>query len=323
MLCILSCITPSVYAQYTTTLKITDGLSDSKLKAVIEKNGTALLTELNNAQGGRRALSLKGIAISGDAITSLTGMWEVCPFRNDELEIVESCLQRKASGGAITGYQVRNIPVIMEPKDGKLDGDKYQEIVLNFNAKGDVSDVLIAIKDMQWKSVIRDGMEVKETRRRTMVLDFVEQFRTAYNRKDTVFLENIFSDDALIITGKIVSRKTGDAGIALKSVQDVEYNVQSKATYISNLKKVFSNPNNPRINVLFDDVRVSQRQGKPIYGVKLVQSWNSGTYHDKGYLFLIWDFKDEDNPKIHVRTWQPFDIQKDKIFELSDFTDDK
>ena len=60
------------------------------------------------------------------------------------------------------------------------------------------------------------------------------------------------------------------------------------------------------------------------YGVTLKQGWTSGRYHDDGYLFLLWDFRDDKAPEIHVRTWQPDKIgskplPKDEIFTLSDF----
>ena len=35
-------------------------------------------------------------------------------------------------------------------------------------------------------------------------------------------------------------------------------------------------------------------------------------YSDEGYLFLVWDFSDEENPKIHVRTWQPLESVSDE-----------
>ena len=41
-----------------------------------------------------------------------------------------------------------------------------------------------------------------------MILDFTERFRTAYNEHNINFLDAIFSDDALIITGKVIERKT-------------------------------------------------------------------------------------------------------------------
>ncbi len=36
----------------------------------------------------------------------------------------------------------------------------------------------------------------------------------------------------------------------------------------------------------------------------LHQSWRSSTYNDDGWLFLLWDFNDEEHPQILVRTWQ-------------------
>ena len=68
---------------------------------------------------------------------------------------------------------------------------------------------------------------------------------------------------------------------------------------------------------------------KDFYGVTLHQGYSSDRYHDDGYLFLLWDFRNEDCPQIHVRTWQPDSynpdgkgnrrIPKDEIFSLSDF----
>ena len=85
------------------------------------------------------------------------------------------------------------------------------------------------------------------------------------------------------------------------------------------MEKVFRK--NERVNVVFEDIKVNTHKTNPnIYGVKLIQHWNSTTYNDKGYLFLLWDFADESHPKIHVRTWQPFeDTPKEEVFELSDF----
>ena len=79
------------HAQYETTLEVTDAPS-AAVKASMEQNGTKLLTELNNAQGENRTLSLAGININNQAAESLMIMWEVCPFRCDEVEIIERCL---------------------------------------------------------------------------------------------------------------------------------------------------------------------------------------------------------------------------------------
>ena len=91
-----------------------------------------------------------------------------------------------------------------------------------------------------------------EVARRQEILSYVEQFRTAYNEQDIHFLDNIFSEDALIITGSVTKvKKTDGAGITYNKVT---YKKQGKQEYINNLKKSFAA--NKWINVRFDDVKV-------------------------------------------------------------------
>ena len=74
----------------------------------------------------------------------------------------------------------------------------------------------------------------------------------------------------------------------------------------------------------FDEIRVVMHPTKSEwYGVTLHQGWTSDRYHDDGWLFLLWDFSNEDHPTIHVRTWQPDKIEGKKlpdeeIFSLDD-----
>ena len=130
----------------------------------------------------------------------------------------------------------------------------------------------------------------------------------------------MFSDDALIITGKVIEQKAPD-GIALPD--KIVYKKQTKQEYITNLRRVFAN--NSYINVTFDEIKVIKHPvNKNYYGVTLHQGYKSERYRDDGYLFLLWDFTDEQAPQIHVRTWQPDQINggripEEEIFSLSDF----
>jgi hypothetical protein len=168
-------------------------------------------------------------------------------------------------------------------------------------------------------SVIKSNLELTDLRRRQLILDYVEQFRTAYNQKDINFLNQVFSDDALIITGKVIQQKHAEGF----STPKIQYNKQSKEQYIKNLRGVFQR--NSYIKVTFDEIEVMRHPVNPnFYGVTLLQGWTSGKYHDDGYLFLLWDFTNEKAPQIHVRTWQPDKIgdkalPKDEVFSLSDF----
>jgi len=49
----------------------------------------------------------------------------------------------------------------------------------------------------------------------------------------------------------------------------------------------------------FVSIEVMRHPVNPnFYGVTLLQGWTSGKYHDDGYLFLLWDFTDENVPQI-------------------------
>lgn len=310
----------SVTAQYKTDFILT-GQDNARLKSSVEKALTALLTEFNLAQSEGRALRLDAPELQGllspQTVSSLTALWKNSPFRCTETEVIERCLKTPS------GYQVRNIPLIMEPLDKEnYQDDVYQEAVVNVDGSGRISEFYFAIGLHLYSKVIRSNISVTDLRRRQIILDFVENFRTAYNRKDLDFLSQVFSDDALIITGRQIRAVKADGGITLD--KSFEYKRQTKAEYIAGLKGVFSR--NKVIKVIFDDIKVVKHPVKEYYyGVTLKQGWRSDSYSDVGYVFLLMDFQDEDHPMIHVRTWQPnkyddgSEVPESKIFSLSDF----
>ena len=61
--------------------------------------------------------------------------------------------------------------------------------------------------------------------------------------------------------------------------------------------------------------------------MRLHQSWKSTNYSDEGYVFLLWNFSNEEKPQIEVRTWQPEivngkKIDDDEIISIGDFEED-
>lgn len=314
-------IAPNAKADEVVTFKISDGIDDNYIKQKIEKTVSCILTEANAAHASKRELNYASLGIPTSVQGSLAALWDNSPFISLDTEIVEKCLITNS------GYQVRNIPLILMPMNpGDVsEGEDYQEAVVSFDKQGNLVSFYLSISMNLYMNVVRESKEVTDLRRRQLILDYVEQFRTAYNQKDLDFLEAVFSDDALIITGKLIKRTTGD-GIRLPA--KIEYKKQSKREYLSRLAVVFQN--NKQIRVTFDEIEVMRHPGhKDFYGVTLHQGYSSDRYHDDGYLFLLWDFRNEDYPQIHVRTWQPdsYDpdgkrnqrIPKDEIFSLSDF----
>jgi hypothetical protein len=171
------------------------------------------------------------------------------------------------------------------------------------------------------------GNSVTELRRREIILDLVERFRTAYNIKDIDFINKIFSNEALIIVGKVFHEyhQTSDKASVINTLSNekVKYYNMSKGEYLTNLSKAFKS--NEYVKVEFDSIEVVQSlQYKDIYGVTLWQSWNSANYHDKGWLFLMVDFRNPDSPIINVRTWQPgvlngMHFPRNQVFHLGSF----
>lgn len=291
-----------------------DGIENATVKAKMERTMSAFLTEVNNAQSSKRALNFGGMGLSTNVQSSVSMLWENSPFECTDEEIMEHCIQTGS------GYQVRNIPLMMRPTDSSFNEDEYQEAVFSFDLSGNLESFYLTLSMNLYMNVIKSNKSVTDLRRRQLILDYVEHFRTAYNQKDKEFLEAVFSDDALIITGKVIPQRVRD-NIQLPA--RVEYTRQTKRQYMTKLSQIFAA--NKHIKVTFDEIRVVMHPTKSEwYGVTLHQGWTSDRYHDDGWLFLLWDFSNEDHPTIHVRTWQPDKIEGKKlpdeeIFSLDDF----
>lgn len=313
---VLACLLFSVVgvrAQYV-SFSISDGIDDYAVKSRIERSVSRILTEVNAAQAARRNLDFSQMGVNTHVQRSMAMLWENTPFVCTDPEIVEHCI----STG--TGYQVRNIPLMMRPTgEREFNEDEYQEAVISFDRQGNVESFYLSISMNLYMNVVKSNLELTDLRRRQMILDYVEQFRTAYNQRDLNFLNMVFSEDALIITGRVITQRHPEGYMS----QKIRYNKQSKQQYLKNLSRVFNTAQ--YIRVTFDDIEVMRHPTNPdFYGVTLHQGYTSNTYHDDGYIFLLWDFRNEYAPQIHVRTWQPdkiggHSLPRDEVFNLSDF----
>ena len=308
-------------AQYSTEFMVTE-LEDDELCANIDMAVSGLLTAFNNAQATGSTPSISGFDITPKVNEDIMKLWADCPFRCAETEVVERAV--KTPHGE---YQVRNIPLIMMPVEGQskdVSWKKYQEGVFTLDKEGMVVDFHLALDADLYIKVMSNAAAVEDFERRQLILEYVERFRNAYCLKDMDFLQQIFSDDALIITGKVVKQVKSDINRQSLNNAKIEYSKQNKKQYLTNLAKVFKA--NKRINVSFDEIQVVKHPAKEaFYGVTLKQGWSSDRYSDDGYVFLLWDFTNPDAPQIHVRTWQPTEIEvgkpidEDEIFTIDDF----
>lgn len=302
----------------TTSFKITDGEVDPKVKARMETNVKALLDAFRTAaDNGEKTVKLSKDNVSKTAIEEIKEIWKSSAMSCPPMNLNCRCLKTS------NGYQVRGIPVDILAADGD---EARQELTINFDTEGTISNVAIAIEMNRYEELMAQKQSDLDYARRQIIVDFIENFRTAYNRKDNAMLNSVFSDKALIITGRVVKEKpNSDLTRLTLNNNRVVYIKQTKQEYLTKLAQVFKTVK--FINVKFSDIEIVEHpKFDSIYGVTLKQSWRTDRYHDEGYLFLMIDFRDSDNPLIQVRTWQPYKdaagnivTQKDEVFHLGSF----
>lgn len=303
-------------------LVINDGIDNQQLKQRMEQAVSAVMTEINRShEQNLTKLTFPDSYINKEAQEGLNQLWKNDHMRCVEEEIVERLIT------TYQGYQVRSIPLIVNSASG---GEQlgYQEAVINFDNDGVITSFYYTINPELYSKLRMDQMrnrryEVTDIKDRMMILDYVEHFRTSYNQKDLKFLRQVFSDDALIITGRVVKVKKSEV---VPSGKKVIYTTQTKQQYLDNLARAFKT--NSYIKVSFDDVVIVEHPTiHGIYGVTVHQKWNTARYSDEGYVFMVWDFRNPEVPQIHVRTWQPDYIDKERgqklnpndVFTLGDF----
>lgn len=312
---LLSIIT-SATAQVTFKFSADSYVANDYLKSVMEKNISKLLTQIDKAGKSGALPELQSVNIQAEAKERLNNLWSTLHITLEDDYIVQPCLND------MQGFQVRNIGVEIEPQDGTYKGRINREMTISLDKNGQITGVRLSLENQQsMDKIMKEGSVVTDERQRREILKWVEDFRSYYNERNIKALNQIFSEDALIITGSIVTpQKLKGSDIRMDEQAQVRYTKQTKEQYISKLGKIFNSVR--YINVGFDNITI-ERNGAhgDIYGVMLKQDWKTSGYCDNGWVFLLWDFSEEDKPKIHVRTWQPensIKTEKD-VFNMGDF----
>ncbi len=190
-----------------------------------------------------------------------------------------------------------------------------EDVVFTLNKKNKITNITFGLSKQSVDDISSNTFWSEKTR--VELINFMENYKTAYALKRLDYIENIFSDNALIITGSVVKVKPS-AEFQYSNNQIVRYNRMSKEQYLRNLQHCFKS--NEFINIRFADNTVRQSgKGSEIFGIQIKQDYFSTNYGDTGYLFLLIDMTDSIAPVIHVRTWQPEKNPDGSIYGLSDF----
>lgn len=321
-ICILPiALSVAVMAMANMTDKATSASMDTtRLQAVMEENINSLLELMNvTAEAGSSDIKTSDKVFTKEAADGLKKMWKTSPM---------SCSVKSLNARILNtnhGFQVRGIPVDILEADAS---EARQELTIDFDEMGKISGISIAIEMHRYDELMAQQSSDLDYSRRQIIIEFVENYRTAYNRKDLAYISQVYSDDALIIDGRMV-KPTGTGAkfesATLQSNNSVVYFKYNKNEYMKKLKDEFKK--NKFINVKFDEIEVLRHpKFNDVYGVTLKQTWRSDTRSDEGYLFLMVDFHNTDNPMIQVRTWQPYKnefgqvvLKKQDVFNLGSF----
>lgn len=190
-----------------------------------------------------------------------------------------------------------------------------EDVVFYFDENEKISSLAFGLDQQALNSILEKN--IWSQAERLTIVTFLESYKTAYALKRLDYISSIFADDALIIVGNMVKVKpVADNPFQNNSI--IKYNRYNKQQYIKNLQHCFAS--SEYINLKFEDSdirKAGQLGGR--YGIQIKQNYFSANYADQGYLFLLVDLDNPDEPSIHVRTWQPEKNPDGSIYGIEDF----
>lgn len=203
-----------------------------------------------------------------------------------------------------------------------------EKLVYRFNPESrKIESVAFALTQRAENDIMNAAASWPEVSR-WAILNFMEDYQTAFALKRIDYINSIFSDDALIITGTILKKLDNaerafdrSKSLDLGGPKDIAYSQLSKTEYIDRLRKIFST--REYVHLQFED-NVTRMIDLPAinginkgaaFGIEIKQRYESTGYSDDGYLTMVFDTRGK-LPIIHVRLWQP---DKNNMMSLQEF----
>ena len=201
-----------------------------------------------------------------------------------------------------------------------------EDVVFTFNPDGLIENVAFGLGQEAENDILCRVAPGWKDETRELIMEFMENYKTAYCLKRYDYIRDIFSDDAVIIVGHVAKRKQlpGEMGrISMRGQEVITENRYTKSEYLKNLKRCFAR--NEFINIHFtrNEVQyINKYKDKEYFAIQIGQEYNSSTYADKGYLFLLVDMTNNEEPQIQIRTWQPNEVALEKLYTIGNFFDE-
>lgn len=187
-----------------------------------------------------------------------------------------------------------------------------EKIVFRFiPANGKIESLAFALTQKAEADIFNASLKWPEVSKFT-IQRFMEDYQTAYALKRLDYIERIFSDDALIITGSVLTPTKGlfhevEFNFGQKT-KNVRYTRQNKTQYLNRLRQHFRD--REYIHLSFEDNQAGPINTQGVlrngaaFGIQIKQIYSSPVYSDRGYLSLFLNMQGQ-YPIIEVRFWQP------------------
>ena len=220
----------------------------------------------------------------------------------------------------VAGFQdhkyIRGIAVKLNARNNNV--EFVEKLSFRLDTANRISNISFTLSDIATSDILSQARWPNKSK--WQIINFLENYKTAYALERYDYIDKIFSDNALIIVGqKIEEAKFADSQSYSLSGDKYKFTRLTKEQYMYRLRRIFKK--NEFINIQFENNIVKKRDNKSeIYGINIKQNYFSSTYADQGYLFLMVDMADTSNPIIHVRAWQPEKFDDGQTINLSDFT---
>lgn len=310
IVCLLFLVFNSFFVFAQVKFRFSDGIYDQALKKQVENNVSALLTEINRADSSNRTLNLAKIKMSKEASERLSMLWRYMPFCCEWENNVQSCVQD------FTGYEIRQIPIVLKPLDNTYKGESHKELTISFNKQGIITGVRTSIDNNSYLALLSGGKANLDMRMRREILKYLEDCRSYYTEKDINAIAKMLGFCSFDVKKSLAENCETPVRVSLKKN---ECSVKDKQEYLSNLNKHFQQ--NGCIVAKISDIELMRHAWNPyFYGVnfRLQLSRGDGELQSAtgGYYFLLWDFTEEANPKIHFCL---LFSKKDEILSPEDF----
>ncbi|HKJ31737.1 MAG TPA: hypothetical protein VKA34_07910 [Balneolales bacterium] len=217
------------------------------------------------------------------------------------------------------GWELRKIQVhAVYPS---LNKQTTEYLVFDFTPKGKMYNVTFGIMHNLYKKFVTEGKILKDWKHRQVIIKFIEKYRTAFMTRDINTIDSLFSDQAVIIVGRVLKKKKKDGDYVFFKTNNKQPDFKqirlTKNQYLKRQKAVFKSQQDIYLGYsTFNITRKNKQKG--VYGISMRQNYYSSTYSDEGYLFLLVDFN-EKNPQIYVRSWQPQAWDDSALIKLSNF----